>query len=316
MTNLLRFLTCGSVDDGKSTLVGRLLHDAGLVPGDQWASVLRLSEQRAQTGVLPDFALLLDGLVDERTQGITIDVAWRYFQTTRRKFIMGDSPGHEQYTRNMVTAASQCDMALLLVDARKGILPQTRRHAAIAWLLGIRKIVVAVNKMDLVDWDELGFIELQRQFLEFSKPIGLASALFLPVSALHGDNVVHRSNRMPWYTGPSLLELLESTNTRDSGDTLPFRFPVQWINRAPDFRGYSGTVACGRAQRGDVITILPSGIESRIRSIVTFDGETQTAAGGDAVTLTLENDVDVARGDVIVKGGDASAVSTEQFEAD
>ena len=315
MTTLLRFLTCGSVDDGKSTLIGRLLYDAGLVPSDQWASVLRLSEQRAQTGDLPDFSLLLDGLVDERAQGITIDVAWRYFQTPRRKFIMGDSPGHEQYTRNMATAASQCDMALLLVDARKGIVSQTRRHAAIVWLLGIRKIVVVANKMDLVDWDELTFIELQRQFLEFSKPIGLAAPVFLPVSALHGDNVLQSSKRMSWYTGPSLLELLETADVPKSGDDLPFRFPVQWINRAGDFRGYSGTVASGSARSGDAISILPSGVRSKIRSIVTFDGEEQTAATGDAVTIRLADDVDVTRGDVLVTDGDASAVSTEEFEA-
>jgi bifunctional enzyme CysN/CysC len=315
MTTVLRFLTCGSVDDGKSTLIGRLLHDAGLVPSDQWESVLRLSEQRAQTGDLPDFSLLLDGLVDERAQGITIDVAWRYFQTPRRKFVMGDSPGHEQYTRNMATAASQCDMALLLVDARKGIVPQTRRHAAIVWLLGIRKIVVVANKMDLVDWDELTFIELQRQFLEFSKLIGLAAPVFLPVSALHGDNVLQMSKRMPWYTGPSLFELLETADVPRGGDDLPFRFPVQWINRAGDFRGYSGTVASGNARPGDTISVLPSGVRTKIRSIVTFNGEEQAATTGAAVTIRLVDDVDVTRGDVLAADGDASAVSTEEFEA-
>jgi bifunctional enzyme CysN/CysC len=315
MTTLLRFLTCGSVDDGKSTLVGRLLHDAGVVPADRWTSVVNLSEQRGKTRDLPDFSLLLDALADERSQGITIDVAWRYFRTPRRQFVMADSPGHEQYTRNMVTAASQCDMALLLVDARKGTLPQTRRHAAIVWLLGIQKIVMVSNKMDLVDWGERTFTELQRQFLEFSKPMGLAAPVFIPVSALHGDNVVHKSERMPWYTGASLLDLLETADVHQPGDDLPFRFPVQWINRAGDFRGYSGTVVSGCARLGDAVNVLPSGVRSKIREIITFDGERDTAATGDAVTIALADDVDVARGDVLVAERDASAVSTDKFGA-
>jgi bifunctional enzyme CysN/CysC len=313
--NLLRFLTCGSVDDGKSTLIGRLLHDAGLVPEDQWASVVRLSVQRGQTGDLPDYSLLLDGLLDEWAQGITIDVAWRYFQTLRRKFILGDSPGHEQYTRNMATGASQCDLALILLDARKGILPQTRRHTAIVRLMGIRKIVVVANKMDLVGWDELAFIELQRDFLAFAKPFGVSDPVFIPVSALRGDNVVHRSERMPWYTGPSVLQYLEGVEIDDHSIEAPMRFPVQWVTRTGDFRGYSGTVAAGTIRLDDAVTVLPNGVRSRVSSIVTFDGELPQASVGQSVTVTLRDNVDVTRGDVIVLTADATAITTDRLEA-
>jgi len=312
---LLRFLTCGSVDDGKSTLIGRLLHDAGLVPEDQWASLVRLSAQRGQTGDLPDYSLLLDGLLDERAQGITIDVAWRYFQTLRRKFILGDAPGHEQYTRNMATGASQCDLALILLDARKGILPQNRRHTAIVRLMGIRRVVVVANKMDLVGWDELAFIELQRDFLAFAKPFGVSDPVFIPVSALRGDNVVHRSEHMAWYTGPSVLEYLEGVEIDGHSIEAPMRFPVQWVTRTGDFRGYSGTVTAGTIRLDDAVVVLPGGVRSRVSSIVTFDGELPQASAGQSVTVTLRDNVDVTRGDVIVPTTDATAIATDRIEA-
>jgi bifunctional enzyme CysN/CysC len=314
--SLLRLLTCGSVDDGKSTLIGRLLYDAGLVPEDQWATVVRLSAQRGQTGDLPDYSLLLDGLLDERAQGITIDVAWRYFQTPRRKFILGDSPGHEQYTRNMATGASQCDLALILVDARKGILPQTRRHTALTHLLGIGKIVVLVNKMDLVGWDELTFINIQRDFLAFAKPLGVTEPVFLPVSAVQGENIVHRGEHMPWYTGQPLMEYLENVEIESRDRTELLRFPVQWVNRAGDFRGYSGTLAAGAMRPGDAVMVLPSGVRSRIATIVTYDGELKEAVPGQAVTVTLADNVDVTRGDVLVRNSDVTSVVTDRFEAD
>ena len=312
---VLRFLTCGSVDDGKSTLIGRLLFDAGLVPGDQWAVVERLSAQRGQTGNFPDFSLLLDGLLDERAQGITIDVAWRYFQTKRRKFILGDAPGHEQYTRNMATGASQCDLALILLDARKGVLPQTRRHAAIVSALGVKKIVVVVNKMDLIGWDEQVFVDLQQDTLTAVRQLGVNEAVFFPVSAMEGDNVVRRSERMPWYAGPSLLEYLESVEFEDTLDDAAMRFPVQWICRAGDFRGYAGTVAAGKVRTGDAVTVLPSGISSRVSSITTFDGVLQEARAGQAVTVTLRDNIDVTRGDTLVFAGDTTAVATDRLEA-
>jgi bifunctional enzyme CysN/CysC len=316
MSTLLRFLTCGSVDDGKSTLIGRLLFDAGLVPQDQWSFILQLSAQRGQTDGLPDYSLLLDGLLDERAQGITIDVAWRYFQTARRKFILGDTPGHEQYTRNMATGASQCDLALILIDARKGILPQTRRHTAIVSLFGIQKIVVVVNKMDLVGWDELTFIDIQRNFLQFSKPLGVREPVFIPVSALRGENVVRHSADVSWYTGVALLEYLESVEIDGVGPETPVRFPVQGISRAGDFRGYAGTVAAGCIRRGDPVIVLPARMHSRIASIETFDGPLDDAATGQAVTVTLADNIDVTRGDVLVSAGDDSAVVTDRIEAE
>jgi bifunctional enzyme CysN/CysC len=304
------------VDDGKSTLIGRMLHDAGLVPEDQWGSVVKLSAQRGQTGDQPDYSLLLDGLLDERAQGITIDVAWRYFQTARRKFILGDAPGHEQYTRNMATGASQCELALILIDARKGILPQTRRHTAIVSLLGIRRIVVVVNKMDLVDWDELTFIDLQRDFLQFSKPLGVREPVFVPVSAVCGDNVVGHSAHMPWYTGVPLLEYLENVDIDAAAQEAPARLPVQWIARSGDFRGYAGTLAAGRLGVGDPVRVLPGGARSRIAAIHTFDGALEAATAGQAVTVTLTDNVDVTRGDTLAPAGDDTAVVTDRMETE
>ena len=313
--SLLRLLTCGSVDDGKSTLIGRLLHDAGLVPDDQWASVKKLSAQRNQTGDQPDFSLLLDGLLDERAQGITIDVAWRYFQTGKRKFILADTPGHEQYTRNMVTGASQCDLEVILLDARKGLMAQTRRHTAIVRLMGIQRIVVVANKMDLVEWDEMVFINLQRDFLGFAKSLGVTEPVFIPVSALRGDNVVHRSERMPWYTGSSLLEFLETAGAGGGAAQAPLRFPVQWVTRTADFRGYSGTVASGQMGRGTAVTVLPSGVRTTVASIVAFGKELDQAVAGDAVAVTFQDNVDVTRGDVIVAAEDSSPTVTDRFLA-
>jgi bifunctional enzyme CysN/CysC len=313
-TTLLRFLTCGSVDDGKSTLLGRLLFDAGLVLDDQWASVERLSAQRNQTGGQPDYSLLLDGLLDERAQGITIDVAWRYFQTPKRKFILADTPGHEQYTRNMVTGASQCALALILVDAQRGITLQTRRHAAIVHLVGIERLIVAINKMDLAEWQEATFGRLQRDFLEFAGPLGIHDPVFVPVCAVRGDNVVTRSSRMPWYRGPVLLEYLEAVETRGEEDER-LRFPVQWIARSGGFRGYSGTVASGLIRSGAAVTVLPARARSRIASIVTLDGGLDQAVSGEAVTVTLDDNVDVARGDMIVSAEDATPVVTDRLEA-
>ena len=258
----------------------------------------------------------LDGLLDERAQGITIDVAWRYFQTPTRKFILGDSPGHEQYTRNMATGASQCDLALILIDARKGILPQTRRHTAIVRLMGIRKVVVVVNKMDMVDWDELAFIELQKNFLAFAKPFGVSDPVFIPVSALQSDNVVHRSKRMSWYTGPSVLEYLEGVEVDGYANEAPMRFPVQWVTRAGDFRGYAGTLTSGKLETGDAVTVIPGAVQTRVAGIETLDGARQKAEAGEAVTVTLVDNVDVSRGDTLVANGDASAIVTDRVEAD
>lgn len=301
------------MDDGKSTLVGRLLYDAGLVPEDQWESVLKLSTRNNQTGDLPDFSLLLDGLLDERAQRITIDVAWRYFQTRQRKFILADAPGHEQYTNNMVTGASRSDLALILLDVNKGVVLQTRRHTAIVRLMGIQRVVVVVNKMDQVDWDELTFINVQREFLDFAKSFGVTEPVFVPVSALHGDNVVHRGASMPWYAGPTLLEYLETVDLGVAN--TPLRFPVQWVVRTAEFRGYSGTLASGRILRGLPVTVLPAGVSSRIASIATFDGDLEQASAGDAVTITLVDDVDVSRGDVIVAAEDSTPVVTDRLEA-
>jgi len=312
---LLRFLTCGSVDDGKSTLIGRLLFDAGLVPDDQWASVQRLSAQRHQTGAFPDFSLLLDGLLDERAQGITIDVAWRYFRTPNRKFVLADTPGHEHYTRNMATGASRSDLALILVDARKGITPQTRRHAAIVHLMGIHRVMVVVNKMDLVEWNEPVFSRVRNDFLGFATPLGVSDPGFIPVSALRGDNVVNRSAEMLWYSGPSLLEYLEAVEVQDKTAAAPMRFPVQWVARAADFRGYCGTVASGVIGVGDRVTVLPGKVQSRIASIVIFDGQVDKAIAGQAVTVTLKDNVDVTRGDVVVAADDASPVVADRLVA-
>ncbi|UJJ59553.1 MULTISPECIES: adenylyl-sulfate kinase [Rhodanobacter] len=297
---LLRFITCGSVDDGKSTLLGRLLYDAGTVPEDQLAALARDSRRlHADAGDALDFALLTDGLDAEREQGITIDVAYRYFHTARRSFIVADCPGHEQYTRNMATGASNAELAVVLVDARKGLLPQTRRHTYICALLGIRRVVLAVNKMDLVGCDEAVYRGITDAYRALAQSLGIAEVACLPVIAPDGDNVGSRSSRMPWYTGASLLELLESADVTplSAGD---FRMPVQWVNR-PDqsFRGYAGTICGGRVAKGDEVIVQPGVQRARIARIVTADGELDSAGDGQAVTLCLDREIDVSRGDVI-----------------
>ena len=297
---LLRFITCGSVDDGKSTLLGRLLYDAGMVPEDQLAALARDSRRlHADTGDALDFALLTDGLDAEREQGITIDVAYRYFHTARRSFIVADCPGHEQYTRNMATGASNAELAVVLVDARKGVLPQTRRHTYICALLGIRRVVLAVNKMDLIGCDQASFEAIVAEYRELARGFGIVEVQCLPVVAPAGDNVGSRSPRMPWYTGASLLELLESSDVTPLRAT-DFRMPVQWVNR-PDqsFRGYAGTICGGRVARGDEVMVQPGVQCARIERIVTADGELDSAGDGQAVTLCLDREIDVSRGDVI-----------------
>ncbi|HWP01807.1 MAG TPA: sulfate adenylyltransferase subunit CysN [Methylococcus sp.] len=298
---LLRFLTCGSVDDGKSTLIGRLLHDSKMIFEDHLAAIQRDSKTVGTTGGDLDLALLVDGLQAEREQGITIDVAYRYFSTSRRKFIIADTPGHEQYTRNMATGASTCDLAIILIDARHGVQTQTRRHSFIVSLLGIRHVIVAVNKMDLVRYSEAMFRRIQADYLAFSEKLDLKDVRFIPISALKGDNVVHRSEAMPWYDGAPLMEILDTIEiARDQNFDDP-RFPVQYVNRPNlDFRGYSGTVAAGVFRPGDPILVLPSRKTSRIRSIVTYDGELEEAFPPQAVTLTLEDEIDVSRGDLLV----------------
>ncbi|NAW56070.1 MULTISPECIES: sulfate adenylyltransferase subunit CysN [unclassified Vibrio] len=300
--SLLRFLTCGSVDDGKSTLIGRLLHDSKQIYEDQLAAVHSDSQRVGTTGERPDLALLVDGLQAEREQGITIDVAYRYFSTQKRKFIIADTPGHEQYTRNMATGASTCDLAVILIDARKGVLDQTRRHSFISNLLGLKHFVVAVNKMDLVDYSEERFEQIRAEYLAFSEHLqGETDIQVIPLSALEGDNVVDKSRNMAWYQGPSLLELLESVDVDREKGSGEFRFPVQYVSRPNlDFRGFAGTVASGQVQVGDEIEALPSGKRSKVARIVTFDGDLDVAQAGLAVTLTLEDEIDISRGDLIV----------------
>ncbi len=306
---LLRFTTAGSVDDGKSTMIGRLLYDSRNVYEDQLESVSKASIGR-NVGAI-DFSLLTDGLRAEREQGITIDVAHRYFTTPKRKFIIADTPGHEQYTRNMVTGASTADLAIVLVDARKGLLPQSRRHAFIASLLGLEHLVVAVNKMDLVGYDEQVFASIESAFRKFLKPFRAIAPFFLPISALEGDNVVHRSAKMAWFGGPSLLEYLEEVPVESSPQEKPFRFAVQRVVR-PDqhFRGYAGTVASGQIEPGDAVAVFPSGKQTRIAQIGSFDGDLDVASAGQSVTLTLEDEVDVARGDTIGQVENAPTVAT------
>ena len=312
---LLRFLTCGSVDDGKSTLIGRLLFNAELVLADQMEALERESRRFGTTGGDIDFSLLLDGLEDERQQRITIDVAYRFFATPRRSFIVADTPGHEQYTRNMVTGASTADLAVLLVDARKGILTQTRRHSLVCSLLGIRHFVLAVNKLDLVGYDRAVFERIAEDYGSAAAELGFASLVLIPISAREGDNVTERSPNMPWYEGPSLLEYLETVDIEDSSAGRPFRFPVQWINRPDlDFRGFAGTVVAGAVSPGDPIVVMGSGRQSRVKEIVTFDGRMPHAATGDAVTLTLEDEIDISRGDLLV-APQARAEFADQFAA-
>ena len=312
----LRFITCGSVDDGKSTLIGRLLFDAGAIADDQLAAVTADSRRFGTQGAAPDLALLVDGLAAEREQGITIDVAYRYFGTPSRRFIVADTPGHEQYTRNMVTAASTADLAVVLVDARKGVLTQTRRHSYLAHLLGVRTLLLAVNKMDLVGYDQATFDSIVADHAEFARQIGAGHVLAVPVSGLRGDNVVTRSGDMPWYQGPTLLALLEAAEVDQAAAAArAFRMPVQWVNRASaDFRGFAGLIAAGSMARGDAVRVLPAGTTTIVDRIVTFDGDRDTAAAGEAVTLCLADEVDCARGDVIVAAADPPEVA-DQFEA-
>ncbi|EOL8986285.1 sulfate adenylyltransferase subunit CysN [Cronobacter dublinensis] len=300
--SLLRFLTCGSVDDGKSTLIGRLLHDTRQIYEDQLSSLHNDSKRHGTQGEKLDLALLVDGLQAEREQGITIDVAYRYFSTEKRKFIIADTPGHEQYTRNMATGASTCDLAILLMDARKGVLDQTRRHSFISTLLGIKHLVVAVNKMDLVDFSEETFERIRQDYLSFAEQLpGSLDIRFVPLSALEGDNVAVQSLNMAWYTGPTLLEVLETIDIQRVVDEQPLRFPVQYVNRPNlDFRGYAGTVAGGVVKVGQRVKVVPSGVESSVARIVTFDGDLQEAGAGEAVTLVLKDEIDISRGDLLV----------------
>ena len=307
---LLRFLTCGSVDDGKSTLIGRLLHDSAQIYEDQLASLKSDSAKMGTTGEAIDLALLVDGLQAEREQGITIDVAYRYFSSEKRKFIIADTPGHEQYTRNMATGASTCDLAVILVDARYGVQTQTKRHAFIASLLGLRHFVVAVNKMDLVGFDEKIFNQIQADFADFVKDFGELDIHYVPLSALNGDNVVNRSTQSDWYTGGTLLELLETIDTQRELSELPVRFPVQYVLRPNlDFRGFSGTLSSGVLKVGDEVVALPSNKRSKVERIVTFDGDLTEAVAGQAVTITLEDEIDISRGDLLAKPDSAPSLA-------
>ena len=301
---LLRLLTCGSVDDGKSTLIGRLLHDSKMIYEDHLASIAAESAKSGTTEGDLDLALLVDGLQAEREQGITIDVAYRYFSTAKRKFIIADTPGHEQYTRNMATGASTCALAIILIDARNGVQVQTRRHSFITSLLGIQHIIVAINKMDLVDYKESTFTKIKDEYMQFSQNLPLASFHFIPLSALTGENVVQIGEKMPWFEGKSLMEILESVEIEADRNFTDFRFPIQYVNRPNlNFRGYCGTVASGIIRKGDEVAVLPSMKTSRIKSIVTYDEEIELAHAEMAITLTLEDEVDVSRGDMIVHPG-------------
>ena len=311
--DLLRFLTCGSVDDGKSTLIGRLLFETGQVHDDQLTALTRESRRFGTTGEAPDYALLLDGLEAEREQGITIDVAYRYFSSPRRSFIVADTPGHEQYTRNMATGASTCDLAVILVDATKGLTRQTRRHSRIVSLFGVRQVVLAVNKMDLVAGDQTVFRNIEKAYLDFAQELGFSAVTAIPTSARGGDNLVRRSDLTPWYDGPTLLEALETADIATLSPSAPFRFPVQYVNRPnADFRGYSGTVAAGLVRAGDQIVVCPSGRAATVARIVAWEGDRASARAGDAVTLVLTEDIDVARGDVLAHPHSRPA-SVERF---
>ncbi|WP_024460052.1 sulfate adenylyltransferase subunit CysN [Marinimicrobium sp. LS-A18] len=313
--SLLRFITCGSVDDGKSTLIGRLLFESKMLFEDQLAAVEADSARWGTQGEEMDFALLVDGLAAEREQGITIDVAYRFFSTDRRKFIVADTPGHEQYTRNMVTGASTADAAILMVDARKGILTQTKRHSYLAALIGIRHVVVAINKMDLMDYSEKTFNRIVEEYREFAKQIGLENITFIPMSALRGDNIIERSERMPWYRGTTLMGYLETVEVDDElMQESPFRMTVQWVNRPNlDFRGFSGQLASGVIHPGDKIRTLPSGRESYVERIYTLDGDLDEAVAGQSVTLTLTDEIDISRGDLLC-ASDTPASVANQFE--
>lgn len=313
---MLRFITCGSVDDGKSTLIGRLLYDSKMIFEDQLTALESDSKKVGTQGEEIDFALLVDGLAAEREQGITIDVAYRFFATEKRKFIVADCPGHEQYTRNMVTGASTADLAIILIDARKGVLVQTRRHSYLCNLLGITNIVLAVNKMDLVDYDQATFDRIVAEYGAFAAEIGIANFTAIPISGFKGDNVtLAPSDNTPWYSGPSLMDHLETVELRsDLAASKPFRMPVQWVNRPNlDFRGFSGLIAAGTIAPGDAVRVLPSGKTSHVRSIVTMDGDLAQAVAGQSVTLTLTDEIDCSRGDVIATADDPPEAS-DQFE--
>jgi len=313
-SSLLRFITCGSVDDGKSTLIGRLLYESKMLFDDQLATLESDSKKVGTQGGALDFALLVDGLSAEREQGITIDVAYRFFATDKRKFIVADTPGHEQYTRNMVTGASTADLAIILIDARKGVLTQTRRHAYLVSLLGIRRVVLAINKMDLVDFAQATFDGILADFTRFAEKLGLSNIVAIPMSALRGDNVTEHSAAMPWYRGPALMPYLDDMALPGIAEGRPFRMPVQWVNRPNlDFRGFSGLIASGTIRPGDPIRVLPSGRTSAVARIVTLDGDLPSATAGQSVTLTLTDEIDCSRGNVIT-AADAPAQVADQFE--
>ena len=313
---MLRFITCGSVDDGKSTLIGRLLYDSKMIFEDQLASLEADSKKVGTQGQEIDFALLVDGLAAEREQGITIDVAYRFFNTEKRKFIVADTPGHEQYTRNMVTGASTADLAVILIDARKGVLTQTRRHSYLAHLIGIRNLVLAVNKMDLVDYSQDVFDKIVADYAEFAKSIGIEHFVPMPISGFKGDNIIGPSPNTPWYTGPNLIEHLETVEVNSAVDAAkPFRMPVQWVNRPNlDFRGFSGLIATGSVKVGDPIRVLPSGKTSTISRIVTLDGDVEEGVAGQSLTLCFSDEIDCSRGDVIA-AADNPPQAADQFEA-
>ena len=313
--SLLRFITCGSVDDGKSTLIGRLLYEAQLIYDDQLAALEADSRRVGTRGDEIDFALLVDGLAAEREQGITIDVAYRFFSTDKRKFIVADTPGHEQYTRNMITGASTADLALILVDARKGVLTQTRRHSYLASLIGVRQVLLAVNKMDLVDHSKAVFDTIVADYRAFAARIGLGDVVAIPVSAVFGDNIVGKSRLMPWYSGRTILEHLETADVAADATGRPFRMSVQWVNRPNlDFRGFAGRISAGTIRPGDRVCVASSGRETTIARIVTADGDLSQASAGESVTLTLADEVDVSRGDLIAAATERPAIA-DQFEA-
>ncbi len=313
--SLLRFITCGSVDDGKSTLIGRLLYESKMIFEDQMIALEADSKKDGTRGAEIDFALLVDGLAAEREQGITIDVAYRFFSTERRKFIVADTPGHEQYTRNMVTGASTADLAVVLIDARKGLLTQTRRHSYLVSLLGIRRVVLAINKIDLVGYSQEVFNTILADYKAFAAQIGFDEITAIPMSAAYGDNIIEHGPNMPWYKGPVLMEHLESVDVTDLGANSPFRYVVQWVNRPNlDFRGFAGQIVSGTVRPGDKIRVLPSGRTSQVARIVTADGDLPVAVAGQSVTLTLTDEVDVSRGDVIAAVDDPPVVA-DQFQA-
>lgn len=316
-TGLLRFITAGSVDDGKSTLIGRLLHDSKSIFEDQLTSIANTTQRRGLQGV--DLSLLTDGLQAEREQGITIDVAYRYFATPKRKFIIADTPGHEQYTRNMVTGASTANLAIILIDARKGVLTQSRRHAYLTSLVGIPHVVVAVNKMDLVDYSQPVFEKICQDFAAFAEKLNLRNVTYIPMSALNGDMVVERGDHLDWYQGSTLMDLLETVSIEDDINREDFRFPVQWVCRPQtkelhDFRGYMGRIESGSVKIGDSVTVLPSGLSSRVKEILVYEGPIDEAFAPQSITLTIEDHLDISRGDMLVKMADAPRV-TKAFDA-